>query len=655
MFGTRIGWVVLFVGQTCLVSACAASAAPPPGPEAGSVTVGSLSRPAAAMSLGGVLGRSEEADLITASPGGIRVWPGHGDRGFTGSHAVPMPLVDPVAVAAIDQGVAVADRAANALVFARPDERGQLAAAGSVPVGTAPAAMAAIEIVNGDEFSTLLAVADQGSGDVALHNPDEDSPVERVEIGAAPGSIALTSTYVDGDTLVAAGTPVGVTVLAVDTFDGVEGQVRQRLAVPGGVTAVALAESPYSGETIDDDPFTDLFVARGDGALLVYHGTKGARFPTTPELVSAPGVVAAPARLFAGRFGGDRALDLAALGADGRATEFLGSLDGERVRAMPTIDSGVMPAAAIAGDVAGDDLDELVVAGRDGGALRTVVSGHDRSISSDTTAADLSAGSGHVVWWRRAGPRYQLVDSSAGRLRDVPVTLRARPVRTIVGVDADGHPVAAFVGCGSHGCGPYRATLPAGTAHPVALHLHVGCHADSVAISGADLAYGTVGGRRCPSSARGMWLHRAGSRPVRLTKRRGLLGDLDADHVAWNDYTSISARAWVRGDARAQLVGRITSPGVVDFLDGSFRGPLIGGPGVYWAGWISFTEGDTGTLYRASPSGARCQGTGRDLPTHRGELDAVADSGRVYYADHRGVFEANRSSLEWHAVHCLDQ
>jgi hypothetical protein len=524
-----------------------------------------------------------------------------------------------------------------------------------VPVGTAPAAMAAIEIVNGDEFTTLLAVADEGSGDVALLNPDEASLVERVEIGAAPGSIALTSTFVDGDTLVAAGTPVGVTVLAVDTFDGVEGHVRQRLAVPGGVTAVALAESPWSGATIDDDPFTDLFVARGDGALLVYHGTKGARFRTTADVVSAPGVVAAPARVFAGRFGGDSALDLAALGADGRVTEFLGSLDGARVRAMPAIDSGVMPAAAIAGDVAGDELDELVVAAHGGGALRTVVSGQDRSISSDATAADLSAGSGQVVWWRRVGLRYQLVDWSAGRLRDVPVALTARPVRTIVGVDKAGHPVAAFVGCARDGCGPHRATLPAGTAHPVALHLQVGCRADSVAIFGADLAYGPVGGRRCPSSARGMWLHRAGSRPVRLTKRRGQLGDLDADHVAWNDYTSISARAWVRGTGQAHLVGRIISPGVVDFIDGSFRGPLFGGLGVYWAGWVSLTEGDTGTLYRASPSGAHCRGTGRDLPTHRGELDAVADSGRVYYADHRGVFEAKRSSLEWHAVRCLDQ
>jgi hypothetical protein len=97
----------------------------------------------------------------------------------------------------------------------------------------------------------------------------------------------------------------------------------------------------------------------------------------------------------------------------------------------------------------------------------------------------------------------------------------------------------------------------------------------------------------------------------------------------------------------------VTSPGVEDFIDGSLRGPLFSGADVYWAEWVSFTEGDTGTLYRASPSGARCQGTIRDLPTHRGELDAAAHSGRVYYADHRGVFEAQRSSLEWDHERCL--
>jgi hypothetical protein len=91
------------------------------------------------------------------------------------------------------------------------------------------------------------------------------------------------------------------------------------------------------------------------------------------------------------------------------------------------------------------------------------------------------------------------------------------------------------------------------------------------------------------------------------------------------------------------------------FIDGSFRGPLFSGAGVYWAGWVSFTEGNTGTLYRASPTGARCQGTLRDLPSHGGELDATVDPRRVYYADHRGVFEARRSSLEWDPQHCQGQ
>jgi hypothetical protein len=169
-----------------------------------------------------------------------------------------------------------------------------------------------------------------------------------------------------------------------------------------------------------------------------------------------------------------------------------------------------------------------------------------------------------------------------------------------------------------------------------------------------DVAYGSVRGRRCAASQRGIWVRRGGRPARRLTSSRGLLGGLDARHVSWVAYNDYSGRAIVEGPTGRHLVGLLQSPGVEDWINGSMRGPVFANGRVWRSEWVSFISGDTGTLKRALPDGRRCEATARDLPTHNEELDVAVYRCSVYYANDRGVFRARTDSLDWAPQHCTE-
>ena len=125
-------------------------------------------------------------------------------------------------------------------------------------------------------------------------------------------------------------------------------------------------------------------------------------------------------------------------------------------------------------------------------------------------------------------------------------------------------------------------------------------------------------------------------------------------HVGWDDYTQSSGRAHVLGPRGARLVGRTVAPGVEDFIDASFRGPFFSGGRAWWAEWSAFVSGQFGVLHVSTPTGRDCRSSIRDLQTHHGELDVAVLDGEVFYAGERGVFRADRASLELRRGKCLD-
>jgi hypothetical protein len=629
---------------------------PPPGIPGGQVVAISMPAPVGAAGIA-VHTEDEPPELITVSAGQVEARAIRADGSLAAGWAQPVNAAAPVGVVELfaPAGIGIVDRAARALILLEVDDSGVVDArhplrdGGRVALAGDPVAVASrlTDDYVVDPYA-LIAVAERDVRDVRIFRGVRANG-EAVELDAAPTSVAVSADE-QGTPIVAVGTDDGVVVIDID---GGEVNERQELAIPGGVTSVAYVADEELGVTFGPDLRPDLAIVRTDGAVLLFRGrgTGGAVSRRSTVVMGPPGGGGTGAHVVSGDFGADVAQDIATVSSDGRVVVTYGSAGG-RPRARREYQTGPTAGVPVVGEFAGDDHDDLIFPATSPDQIRLLPMPGDEQISADATAGGLAAGFGHLLWWRRdpAGGR-RLVSRTSGTPHDLPVRVPSRPIRTIVGRNERGHPAVAYGRCG-HRCRPESLDLVTLRERPVALPLAKGCSTESVAVWGHDVAYGSVVGRRCPAARRGMWLRRAGHAPERLTRRRGLLGDLDARHVSWVEYADNSGRAMVDGPGGRRLVGLLQAPGVADWIDGSLRGPVFVNGRAWWSEWVSFLSGDTGTLRRSLADGRRCEAAARDLPTHDEELDAAVDHGSVYYANERGVFRARSDSLNWFPERC---
>jgi hypothetical protein len=630
---------------------------PPPGIPGGQVVAIATPESVGAVGLA-VLTGDRPPELIMASAGQIELRAFRADGSLGSARVQPVTAAAPLGVAELflPDGVGIVDRAARAIIVLEVDDSGvadarhPLRDAGRVPLAGDPVAVASRITDNFiDDPYTLIAVAERDTRDVRIFRGPH-AAAEVADLGAAPTSVAVGEDD-EGTPVVAVGTDDGVELIGVEEEDL---SPRQDLAIPGGVASVALVGPDKDlGVTFGADERSDLAAVRNDGTVLLFRGSAagGVMSRRATVLTGASPSGGAGAHVVSGEFGGDVAQDVATVSADGRVVVTFGSVGGPR-RAGRQYQTGPTAGAPAVGDFAGDDHQDLVFPATEPDQVRLLPMPGDEQISADATAGGLAAGFGRLLWWRRDGRGgMRLVERRSGTSRDLPVRVPSRPIRTIVGRNERDHPAVAYGRCARR-CRAETLDLVTLRERPVALPLAKGCSAQSVAVWGHDVAYGSVVGRRCPASQRGMWLRRAGRTPRRLTSDRGLLGGLDSRHVAWVAYRDNAGRAFVDGPSGRHLVGLLQSPGVADFIDGSIRGPVFAGGRAWWAEWVSFISGDTGTFKRARADGRHCEVTARDVPTHDEELDAAVDRGSVYYANERGVFHALADSLNWRPEKC---
>lgn len=653
----RAGVTLVGVALVTGFGATAAGSPPPPGVHGGQVERVETAEPVAAVAIA-PLTTDDLPDVVTVAPGRLAVRA----AGVNGSLRAPVEqaidVAAPLAVAPLvsPNGLAVIDSASRSMTLLAPrdfgtvDQQHPFVVAARVPLGGDPVAMAARGI--DDNERALIAVAERGDGDVRLlfghPSKAEISTTEVIKLGSAPTSVSIGEDARDGVPIVAVGTDHGVVVMYIGVDD--RAHVTERVPIGGGVTSLAfVGPDADTDESLNADDLADLAALRADGALLTFRGS-GLHGVVSkhPRIVDGPDAAgAAGAHVVSGSFGGDSASDIATVTTDGRVAITFGALRGAP-RGGPHYPTGAGAGSPAVGDIAGDDHDDLAIPATASPEVRLLALGDDAQISADPTAAELASGLGYLLWWRRdpAGGQ-RLVEYADGAARDLPDRVPTLPPRTIVGRNTQGHAAVAYVRC-SRLCNAEAFDLVTLRARTVDLPLTKGCGADSVAVWGHDIAYGFVHGRACRASRRGIWVRRAGHPPRRLPARRGLLGSLDADHVAWVAYTDDSARALVDGPTGRHLVGLL---GVAE-VDASMRGPmLVDGP-AWWTEWDLTDSGETGTLMRALPDGRHCQASRRDLPTHRDELDAAVNGGTVYYAYDRGVFRASPRGIDWATQRC---
>jgi hypothetical protein len=267
------------------------------------------------------------------------------------------------------------------------------------------------------------------------------------------------------------------------------------------------------------------------------------------------------------------------------------------------------------------------------------VAGADTVISSDRTAANVSAHHGQLVWARVAGDvRSRLVRQIGGVDKDVPVPPKYGPFDPDTGTSRQGNQVIVYTRCAGlsgAGCDVWRYNEGTRREQKVPGASSVRCSEFAPSVWIGTVAFARSGPGNCP----GLYIVRRG-RLRRLDGRVPSQTDIRGPRVAYlyipagnPSRTSVRLRSIYGGQSRRVVSGfaaahesyRVTSP----VLDGGF---------VYWLQEDRIRHEFFAGRGVATRPKAPLEFTQQ---TFQGRVTQVAvGDGRFYYVNGRGLYEA---------------
>jgi hypothetical protein len=433
--------------------------------------------------------------------------------------------------------VFVLDKAASRVLVFEVARAGGVRRLPSLRVGRDPTAIVTADL-NGDNVSGDVAVADGVTDRVSIRLARHNGGYGRarwVRVGDDPRALAFLSSPRDETTrrLVVANRG-SATVSALQI--GPSGRVRHRRVVRVGLRPVALAG--WWGTGLGGDYGSSVVVANsGSGTITtVTFGvlTKRHVVATTTRLPG--GAASRPLAVSVGLLDRDEATDVAVADAGTRSVVALhGDGKGAFGGATRVLPSGATPAGVLVGNLAGDQVGDVVTIDRTSRAVSAWISpGGDQLVVADTTAENLVARGEHALWSRQAAERaYRLVEwTPEAAAADLPVADSEQPYLAHIGRDSSGALIAAYVRCAGDWA-PYIWDCAARQETALTREVQPDCAIQEVALWAENLVYVCTG--------TGLWVRTGDQAPRRLTanmpenSRVSPLQDLLGEDILWYD------------------------------------------------------------------------------------------------------------------------
>ena len=262
--------------------------------------------------------------------------------------------------------------------------------------------------------------------------------------------------------------------------------------------------------------------------------------------------------------------------------------------------------------------------------LATPLAAADISVTTDPTAANVSALGSVAAWSRRAADgTYRLVLREGGAILDAPIGPSPHPFDPDVGTNGDNSLAIVYARCAGprkdSGCDIYRFDFSTRTESRFAAVSTADLSETAPSYQRGVLAFVRSGGAK----ERGVYFYRPGNRPRRVAEQRATETDLHATKVVFA-YRS-GGRSYIRTVNRAGLENRIVARGR---LDPSGAGDVVHSPQVtrYYFIWVRNTpQAGTAIVQRSGKTSNRSRAPATADRTFPNVTSMAADRTPVLY------------------------
>jgi hypothetical protein len=271
-------------------------------------------------------------------------------------------------------------------------------------------------------------------------------------------------------------------------------------------------------------------------------------------------------------------------------------------------------------------------------AFAIVAQARDRTISSDRSATNLSAFGQGLLWSRTgAGGRSQLVLRAFGPPKDVPVSPVSGSFDADLGQDSEGSTVAVYTRCGGasgRSCDVYEFDFARALERKLPGASTPRCSEFAPSIWQGAVAFARSG----PGGCNGLYVKGSRGAALQLDSRVAAETDFREGRVAYllaPDSRRTSIRIFSIKEGKSRLViGSLRSRGERTRV----TNPTFAGNYLYWL-FEDRRRKDFRVGRSRAHAGSALQFSDRKLA---GRPESIAVDGRaIYYANGRGVFQAN--------------